>query len=167
MLADGPHARFLLMSVFDPIIVQRPARKLDPPFQGMLGIVPPPVLWFTRDDLEKAGIKPDTNLFLGVTEGTGNGHFAVRVTADDAARIGQHHPIAPASDFRALASGGVLAAEDVAVAGLARSLFAWHDSARHCGWCGTPTVAVNLNCLDGIDAHALALKANVFDGASA
>jgi hypothetical protein len=31
---------------------------------------------------------------------------------------------------------------------------------------GTPTVAVNLNSLDGIDAHALALKAHVFDGAS-
>jgi hypothetical protein len=31
---------------------------------------------------------------------------------------------------------------------------------------GTPTVAVNLNCLDGVDAHALALKAHVFDGAS-
>jgi hypothetical protein len=31
---------------------------------------------------------------------------------------------------------------------------------------GTPTVAVNLNCLDGIDARALALKAHVYDGAS-
>ena len=31
---------------------------------------------------------------------------------------------------------------------------------------GTPTVAINLNCLDGIDAHALALKAYVYDGAS-
>ena len=31
---------------------------------------------------------------------------------------------------------------------------------------GTPTVAVNLNCLDGVDAHAMALKAHVYDGAS-
>jgi hypothetical protein len=31
---------------------------------------------------------------------------------------------------------------------------------------GTPMAAVNLNCLDGVDAHALALKAHVYDGAS-
>jgi hypothetical protein len=32
---------------------------------------------------------------------------------------------------------------------------------------GTPTVAININCLDGVDAHEIALKAHVFDGASA
>ena len=31
---------------------------------------------------------------------------------------------------------------------------------------GNPTVAANINCLDGVDAHDMALKAQVFDGAS-
>lgn len=31
---------------------------------------------------------------------------------------------------------------------------------------GNPTVAVNINCLDGLDAHEMALKAQVYDGAS-
>ena len=31
---------------------------------------------------------------------------------------------------------------------------------------GTPTVSININCLDGVDAHEIALKAHVYDGAS-
>ena len=30
---------------------------------------------------------------------------------------------------------------------------------------GTPTIAVNINCLDGIDAHDIATRAKVYDGA--
>lgn len=31
---------------------------------------------------------------------------------------------------------------------------------------GTPTVAVNINCLDGVDGRALSAKAYMYDGAS-
>jgi NAD+ diphosphatase len=44
--------------------------------------------------------------------------------------------LAPPADIRTIATRGLLSAGDTAAAGLARSLFAWHDASRFCGACG-------------------------------
>lgn len=43
-------------------------------------------------------------------------------------------------DLRAFALEGLVPPDEVAIAGLARSLFAWHRSHRYCAACGRPSV---------------------------
>ena len=121
-LEKSPQACFLLLAASTPLVRSAP-----------LG------LWFSKAGLIQAQIKTTGSVFLGVTPGTGHGHFAVALSIEEAARLAEQHTLEPTGDFRAIASAGLLPASDVALAGLARSLFAWHDSARHCGWCGAPT----------------------------
>lgn len=122
-LAASPQARFMLMSGLEPVVRDGPS---------------PISVWFSNAELNRAGVGSQDAIFLGVGDGD-TPHFAVQ--ADTA-----NHPglqTAPPSDLRKLASTGALSASDVALAGLARSLLAWHATARHCGCCGNRTIAVD------------------------
>jgi NAD+ diphosphatase len=126
-LAASPKARFMLVSGLEPVVRAGPG---DGPS--------PTSVWFSQADLDRAGIGSANAIFLGVGDGA-TPHFAVLV--DTAALTGLQTE--PLSDLRKLASTGALAASDIALAGLARSLFAWHATSRYCGCCGKPTIFVD------------------------
>lgn len=132
-LANRPDAQFMLLQKLDPIVhAQKAALSL----------------WFTTKDHTDGEAElgkpvqtlPTNRLFLGIDKANGTPYFALR---DGDWVFGNHISVEPATDLRTLASTGSLPAAQIALAGLARSLFAWHDSAHHCGWCGSLTTLID------------------------
>jgi NAD+ diphosphatase len=121
-LAADPAARFLIMAGHTPLIAADPSG-----------------LWFSAAAIQRAAIGDAEPLFLGILPSSQAGYFALSACEASAAKLASHTDLHAPTDIRTIASSGSLPAGDVALAGLARSLFAWHESARHCGWCGAKT----------------------------
>ncbi len=127
-LAERDDARFMLLVGHKPVIVSNEART-----EAALR-------WLRAAELADAGLPLDAPFFLGVDRESGAGRFALTFT--------EHHlnsiPLAlglsrPAVDLRALAMQGVMSSEELSLAGLAKALEHWHQSARCCGRCGGQT----------------------------
>jgi NAD+ diphosphatase len=124
-LARGPRARFILMSGLEPLMRM------------------PADIWFTPAELTHADIAVADPLFLGVAEGADEARFALRVAEAEFTRLSRQIKLAPTVGVRTLAANGALPAADVALIGLARSIFAWHDNTRFCGACGQATTVID------------------------
>lgn len=98
--------------------------------------------WFSTADIALiAGARIQPAIFLGVDRLSHAGRFAVAIGDSVAASAGDL--LAPAVDLRSLAAQGVMSAEELALAGQAKSLCHWHADNRHCGSCGAETEAVD------------------------
>jgi NAD+ diphosphatase len=93
--------------------------------------------WFTSEEVDLAGLAFKGALFLGIDRETGAGRFALALSEfqikSSPAAIAL---LRPAVDLRTLAMQGVMTAEELSLAGQAKALTHWHDSARCCGRCG-------------------------------
>lgn len=102
-----------------------------------------PTLWFSRADLSAAAIDPTPMLFLGIEPSTFAPCFARALSAAQLAPLANICALEPHSDVRTLASTGALPVGEIAAASIARSLFTWHESAAHCGWCGAKSMSID------------------------
>lgn len=129
-LADAACTRWLVLCGLDPVLRATPVDMPGNP-------------WFHRHILEAHGVIVSSRVFLGVSPETATAHFACRIDLEQREQLAATIPVADPSDFRSVASAGGLASADVALLGLARSLFAWHDANRHCGWCGSASIGID------------------------
>jgi NAD+ diphosphatase len=118
-------ARFLVLVEHKPVIVSNEARDAAA------------LRWFTAAEIEQCGLERPDLMFLGVERDTGAGRFAVafpehRVKACPSALA----MFRPSVDLRSLAMQGIMPSEELSLAGQAKALAHWHDSARCCGRCG-------------------------------
>jgi NAD+ diphosphatase len=125
-----PASRWLLMADHGPMVHRA-------------NVTGPPTLWFMRPDLTTSSIDPSPTLFLGLDPSSGAPCFAHAVTNEHIEQIARAHTLEPQSDVRTLASMGALPASEIGAAGVTRSLLTWHESAAHCGWCGTRSKSVD------------------------
>ncbi len=130
-LLASPLSRFTVLSDLTPLV-------FAPRDSGSQ-----PTIWLPASELDAEQPLNATVLFLGVCRTTHAAHFALEMSPDTAARLAAGNGVQPTVDFRTLASSGELPSCDIAHAGLARSLFAWHNSAFFCGWCGSATMAID------------------------
>lgn len=128
LLRSAPAARFLVLVGLKPVIQSSDARDVAA------------VRWFTLADLATLDLPAADAIFLGVDRQTGAGHFALAVTEHRANRAPRATELLrPLVDLRTIATQGVMSPEEVSLVGKARSLAAWHDTARCCGHCGGVT----------------------------
>ena len=130
-LARGRDARFALFDGLEPVIAAVPDAAPAPVTATAAG-----GLWFASTAVDAALLMEPVPVFLGVARATGVAHFAVRLAPGARDALARTMALCEPADLRSLASRGDLPAGDVAAAGLARSLFAWHDVSRFCGACG-------------------------------
>lgn len=94
---------------------------------------------FRAGELADAGIGIADAVFLGVAA-DGAPTFAAVLSAAEMARLaGGVEQLGTLVDLRSLALQGQLLPEEIAVAGQARALAAWHTTHRCCGRCGART----------------------------
>ena len=105
------------------------------PRQGPAGIN-----WHGLSVLQALKDEPVAPILLGC-EMAGAARFAVALNADDARRMTQAAgcDLGHLAELRALAVHGSLDPHELAVAGEARALAAWHHNHRCCGRCGART----------------------------
>lgn len=121
-------ARFLVLIGLKPVIVSNEARDVAA------------IRWFTQTDLRALDLPVQEALFLGVDRQTGAGHFALALTEHRASLVrGATGYLRPLVDLRTIATQGIMSEAEVALIGKAKSLAAWHDTARCCGHCGGVT----------------------------
>jgi NAD+ diphosphatase len=124
----APEARYLLLADLKLAIVSNAERTQTA------------LRRFTADALTGLGVDVTTALFLGI--GTDEVPvFAAVLHASQLAALPGAEQLAPLVDLRSLALQGQLSTEEVALAGQARALAAWHATQRCCGRCGARTVA--------------------------
>jgi NAD+ diphosphatase len=126
-LRAAPSARYLLIADLKFAVVSNEdrtdttLRTFDSPMLASLGV-----------DVRKA-------FLLGVAA-DGAPLFAVALSAADLASMGSTgDQLAPLVDLRSLALQGQVSSEEIALAGQARALAAWHATQRCCGRCGART----------------------------
>lgn len=124
-LHGAPDARFLVLAGSRAAIVSSADRRLAA------------VRWFSAAELGALGIETADALFLGGDTKTYSGLFSVMV--DDAAAETHADALGPLVDVRSLLTQGVLTQSDFGVLAEAKMLSAWHQTARFCGRCGSPT----------------------------
>jgi NAD+ diphosphatase len=129
-LAEHDDARFMLLVGYKPVMHSNQSRT-----EAALR-------WLKARELSDAGVPLEAPLFLGVDRATGAGRFALSLAEHRLNAL----PLAlglsrPAVDLRALAMQGVMSSEELSLAGLAKALAHWHESARCCGRCGGHTRA--------------------------
>jgi NAD+ diphosphatase len=117
-----------------------------------------PSLWFTQSDLTTGDLAPTPEVFLGRDSSSQVACFARTVSAQHVEHLARFQALEPQSDVRTLASTGALPAHEIAAASVARSVLTWHDSAAHCGWCGTKSKPVDA----GWKRHCPACERNAF-----
>jgi len=126
-LAD-PQSRFLVLADLKPVIRSNAERSEVS------------LAWFSREQLTGLGLASGDALFLGIDE-AGTAHFALPISEHRATHApGGLELLRPSVDLRTLAMQGVMPADDVALAGQARGLAAWHENSHHCGHCGGTTL---------------------------
>ncbi len=118
-------ARFLVLVDHKPVIVSNAARDVA----GLR--------WFTATELVSAGLERPEPMFLGVERDSGAGRFALAYSEH---RVKASPPalalFRPTVDLRTLAMQGIMPNEELSLAGQAKALAHWHDSANCCGRCG-------------------------------
>ncbi|MEL6373486.1 MAG: NAD(+) diphosphatase [Pseudomonadota bacterium] len=124
----GDHAsRFFILSDLKPLIVSDEERTKAT------------LRWFSAAELGELGLPTSEALFLGTDENDA-AHFCVPLPEHMVKYPpGGGMPLRPIVDLRSLATQGVLEAEELSLAGQARSLANWHLDNRHCGYCGGKT----------------------------
>ncbi len=121
-------ARFVVLIGLKPVIVSNEARNEAA------------IRWFTPADLRRLELSDQDVLFLGVDRQSGAGHFALSLTEHRASLVrGATEHLRPLVDLRTIATQGIMSESEVALIGKAKSLAAWHDTARCCGHCGGVT----------------------------
>jgi NAD+ diphosphatase len=93
--------------------------------------------WFTRQELDALAIPLASAMFLGTDDAADR--FAVALTPDVMVAEPLRAALMPLVDVRSLAVQGAMSEAELALAGQARSLAAWHAIARCCGRCGAAT----------------------------
>lgn len=94
---------------------------------------------FTAEALAAAGLDTAEACFLGLTE-AGVPRFSLAPAAAAVARApGGAEAFAPCVDLLSLALQGTMPPHEIAIAGQARALAAWHATQRCCGRCGART----------------------------
>ncbi len=138
-LASAPDARFLVLDGGDPVILRDAACQ-----DGELSV------WFSRDQAAQAVADDMTRcpmVFLGVGPAAENlagaGRFALVLPEGGRDRLAEIVPLEPPAGLRSLMTAGVVSQDALATAGLARSLFAWHSTAKFCGACGSGTRVID------------------------
>jgi NAD+ diphosphatase len=122
-----PEARFLLIADLKFAVVSNPERT-----ETALRL-------FTREMLEAIGCNMLESFFLGIAE-DGSPRFGAAISAAHLAAMGAGaEDLSPLIDLRSLALAGQVPPEDIALAGQARALAAWHATQRCCGRCGART----------------------------
>lgn len=102
---------------------------------------PTAIAWRPMNCLEAVAEDGVAPILLGL-EADGSARFAVCLGPSEAARFAvQGSAIGPLAELRALAVHGSLGAHELAIAGQARAMAAWHRTHRCCGRCGARTVA--------------------------
>jgi NAD+ diphosphatase len=105
------------------------------------------ILWLAPADAEHLAFKGAfvTRLYLGRDAKDGSARFAHIISAADPEHGGA--PWAPLPgplvDLRSLAMQGVMPAAEMSLIGEALMLANWHESARYCGRCGSPTTVLD------------------------
>jgi NAD+ diphosphatase len=125
-----PASRWLLMTDHSPLVHRTPPANHA-------------TLWFSRTDLSAAAIDPTPTLFLGIDPVSQSPCFASTLGPEQISQLAQSCTLAPQTDVRTLASTGALPADEIGAASITRSLFTWHESAAHCGWCGSKSHVVD------------------------
>jgi NAD+ diphosphatase len=126
----NPASRWLLMAAHGPVVHRA-------------NVMVQSTLWFSRPDLTASSIDLTPTLFLGLDPSSSAPCFAHTVTAQQVENLARSHALEPHSDVRTLASTGALPASEIGAASIARSVLTWHESAAHCGWCGTKSKPVD------------------------
>ena len=123
----APGTRFMVLADLSPVIRSNEARSKAA------------LAWFSFADIAKFRLPVSEALYLGRNE-QGENIFAICVP-EHMTRLapGGHEKLRPIVDLRSLARQGVMAVDDMMLAGEARSLWSWHLNARHCGHCGGTT----------------------------
>ena len=92
--------------------------------------------WFTHKEIASLRLPTSEALFLGLDDSK-SAVFAICVPEHMAKLApGGTALLRPAVDLRSLAVQGSMSADEIVLAGEARSLWSWHLNARHCGHCG-------------------------------
>ncbi len=95
--------------------------------------------WHSAGDIQKLNVDLRDAILLGC-DSDGIAIFALSLSEDEAeAAPGGMEAMKPLVDLRSLARQGDLSPQDLSLVGMARSIGAWHEIARHCGRCGEPT----------------------------
>ena len=127
-LRDRPDARALILVGLKPVIRSTEARDEAA------------IRWFAPAELADMGLPLADAIFLGADRASGAGHFALAITEHRANRVPRAvEMLRPLVDLRTVATQGVMPSPEVSLLGKARSLAAWHDTARCCGHCGGVT----------------------------
>ncbi len=121
-------ARFLVLVGEKPVILSNEARDVAS------------IRWFSNVELEALDFAAAEALFLGVDRISGAGYFALAVHDHGDSRVGRAAELLrPLVDLRSIATQGIMSPDEVSLIGKAKSLAAWHDTARCCGRCGGVT----------------------------
>ncbi|MBI1384155.1 MAG: NAD(+) diphosphatase [Rhizobiales bacterium] len=110
--------------------------ELNPVIVGAGEGVETTLKWFCHEDIVRFELEREIPVFLGIDE-DGVGIFALALSEHRARAV--HAPIEtfrPQVDVRSLAIQDVLPRAELAIAGEARALAAWHRAQRCCGHCG-------------------------------
>ncbi len=96
--------------------------------------------WVTARQIEEWKLSASKAVLLGI-DANGAAHFSLALSAAEAARHADVAQImSPFVDLRSLGVQGSMPPAELAIAGEARALAAWHDTVRCCGRCGSSTV---------------------------
>ena len=118
-------ARFIVFCDLKPVIISSEDKRTGE------------LRWLTRADVTRLELPDGDAMFLGLARETGVPHFAIAITDHRARTIpGALEFLRPAVDLRMLAMQGVLTPEEQSLAGQARALAQWHETAACCGKCG-------------------------------
>lgn len=95
--------------------------------------------WLTAAEIQAWKLPVAHASLLGV-DGGGIAHFSLALSAAEvASHPDVHQRLAPFADLRSLGVQGSMPPEELAIAGEARALAAWHAITRCCGRCGAAT----------------------------
>jgi NAD+ diphosphatase len=127
---NAPEARYILLADFKLAVISNADRTQTALRQ------------FTSSELAAFGLEPKHAFFLGMAEADAVPLFAAVLNASQLAALsGEAERLSPLVDLRSLALQGQLSPDEIAIAGQARALAAWHATQRCCGRCGARTVA--------------------------
>ena len=123
-LLRDDRTRFFVLADLKPVIRSDEARSTAS------------LAWFTHQDIASLRLPTSEALFLGMDHDE-RAVFAICVPEHMAKLApGGAELLRPIVDLRSLAVQGQLSADEIVIAGEARSLGSWHRNARHCGHCG-------------------------------
>jgi NAD+ diphosphatase len=124
---EAPSSRFMMLVDLKPAVTPAEAGG------------PPRLRWWSTAEIAHLGLADHASVLLGL-DASGAAHFSLALTEHRARVIpGGPFCLRPYVELRSLAVEGLMAYDELAIAGQARAMAEWHLNSRCCGHCGSTT----------------------------